>query len=83
MGIGCSVICLMGIPIAIAGLVTGIMALSQIKKDPYQSGKEIAIVGIVLSGIYTGLSVVMLILAIFFVGAIMSAPGTIFTLLLT
>lgn len=82
-GLVCSVLCLLGpaicfigTPVAIGGLLCGIVANVQIRRDPAQSGKKLAITGIILNSVFLGLMILTIILGGIFLFAFLNAPGT-------
>jgi len=55
--------CILFLPIPLVGLVCGLIGISQINANPQtQKGKEMAIVGVVLSGLFLGLFALLMIL---------------------
>ena len=62
--------CCYGIPFNVMGLIFSLVALSQIKKDPQQQGRGMAIAGLILSIA----SLLISIIAIIFVGASVALP---------
>lgn len=55
--------CLLFLPIPLVGLVCGLIGISQINANPQtQKGKELAIIGVVLSGLFLALFAVLMIL---------------------